>query len=98
MLRQLLLDADETQVTVETAEALLNRWDLVGIREVASALVLSDEELTTSWLVEAVNGVFMQTQEDLTRAMALTQRLREDEDPEARAGAERLLRLLDTGE
>lgn len=70
----------------------------MGVREVAAALVLADDDLATSWLIEAVNSVCMQTEEDLARATVLAQRLRDDRDTEARAGAERLLRLLDTGE
>jgi hypothetical protein len=59
-------------------------------------LVLADDDLTMRWLIEAVNTVYMQTQEDLTRATALAEGLREDGDTEARAGAERLLQLLTT--
>jgi hypothetical protein len=59
-------------------------------------LVLADDDLTMRWLIEAVNTVYMQTQEDLTRATALAEGLWEDGDTEARAGAERLLQLLTT--
>ncbi|MEU7113060.1 hypothetical protein [Streptomyces sp. NPDC046182] len=41
---QLLLDGHDTYVTQETAEALLVRWDVVGLRLVLAADAVADDD------------------------------------------------------
>lgn len=53
-LMRLLLDPDDTFVTSETAQALVGRRDVPGMRLVISALARADEENTANWILDAV--------------------------------------------
>jgi hypothetical protein len=56
VLERLLLDAHDTAVTQETAEALLQRRDLLGLRFVLAALSRAQELSTVDWLAGEVSS------------------------------------------
>ena len=56
ILERLLLDAHDTAVTQETAQALLERRDLVGLRAVLAALSRAEEWWTADQLYGEVFG------------------------------------------
>ncbi len=96
LLRRLLLDEEDTAVTLETAEALLHQRSAAGMALVASAVRSADE--TRSWLETAVHYECMQGWGELLAARRLVEHLaRGHDDAQVRAGAVQLLRLLDTG-
>ena len=96
LLRSLLLDEQNTAVTLETAEALLERAGRAGMELVAWAVAGADEQ-TKSWLIAAVHGVCAQDAEDLAAALRLCRDLSAAEDPRVRTGAQELGRLLRDG-
>ncbi|GAA0716264.1 hypothetical protein GCM10010199_17710 [Dactylosporangium roseum] len=57
-LRRLLLDADDTFVTLVTADALLRRKDPAGLALVARALADADDN-HADWIFTAVQNVYM---------------------------------------
>ncbi|MEU1596500.1 hypothetical protein ABZ468_27495 [Streptomyces sp. NPDC005708] len=92
-LERLLLDPRDTAITQETAEALLQRRDLVGLRTVLAALARAEEWRTAdqldgevynhqSWMIaDGRRGQFVEQLEALAS----------DEDAGVRAEALRLL-------
>ncbi|MCT2591423.1 hypothetical protein LHJ74_16175 [Streptomyces sp. N2-109] len=56
LLERLLLDADDTGVTQETARALLERHDLPGLRAVLAALSRAEALCTADQLAGEVDG------------------------------------------
>jgi hypothetical protein len=54
VLMRLLLDPDDTFVTSETAQALVERRDVPGMRLIISALARADEENTANWILDMV--------------------------------------------
>lgn len=54
VLLRLLLDHEETFVTSETADALVGRGDVAGMRLVVSALARVDDENTESWIWDVI--------------------------------------------
>ncbi|GAA2453854.1 hypothetical protein [Streptomyces macrosporus] len=92
-LHHLLLDAYDTAVTQETAEALLGRGDTTGLRLVLAALGRAEDAETGDHLYAAVTDVCCQSAEDVRRLAALCSTLAaSDPDPVVRAEAEGLLR------
>ncbi|MGA5098543.1 hypothetical protein ACPCAC_14455 [Streptomyces lavendulocolor] len=80
VLLRLLLDGQDTWVTQETAEALLERGDETGLRLVLAALTTADDD-TGDHLHAAVNDVCCQSDEGLERLGTLLAALTGDADP-----------------
>jgi hypothetical protein len=74
------LDGQDTAVTQETAEALLERWDICGLRMVVTALTSADDD-TGDHLCSAFDNVCCQSEEDLKRLAELCSALISDADP-----------------
>jgi hypothetical protein len=91
-LLSLVLDADDTAVTAETAEALLRRHDEIGVRIVAEALTDADDD-HLNWIAAAAGWVFL-FRSDHDAAVQTCRALVDDLDPRLRAGAGQLLDLL----
>ncbi|MFG2293879.1 hypothetical protein [Streptomyces sp. NPDC048603] len=89
VLHRLLLDAQDTAVTRATAEALLARWDVCGLRLVLAALARADAQ-TGDWLEVALYDVCRQSEEDLARLERLASELVSDPDPAIAGEALRL--------
>ncbi|WP_232534035.1 hypothetical protein [Plantactinospora sp. KBS50] len=94
-LRRLLLDADDTFVTLVTADALLRRRDLVGLALVAGALADADDN-RADWIFTAVQDVYMIYAGERDAAVRMCDALLEDPDPGIRQGAARLSGTLTT--
>ncbi|MGW0117872.1 hypothetical protein [Streptomyces sp. NPDC003327] len=92
-MRRLLLDDCDTFVTQETAEALLERGDVLGLRMVLSAFVGADED-TTDQLDAAIFDVCGQLEEEGRRLAALCSALESDADASVSGEARRILDLL----
>lgn len=90
VLRRLLLDGQDTAVTQETAEALLGRGDVRGLRMVLAALAHADDD-TADQLDAAVFDVFCRSAEGLARLEALASALVADADAAVREEAGRIL-------
>lgn len=90
VLARLLLDAHDTYVTRETAQALLLRWDEHGLRLVLAALATADPD-TGDYLQVAVTDVCEQSAEDIERLTALATALASDPDAGIREEARVLL-------
>lgn len=90
ILARLLLDAHNTFVTRETAQALLLRWDVHGLRLVLAALATADPD-TGDHLQAAVTDVCEQSAEDIERLTALASTLASDPDAGVREEARGLL-------
>ncbi|WP_329453625.1 hypothetical protein OG894_44695 (plasmid) [Streptomyces sp. NBC_01724] len=90
VLHRLLLDGRDTFVTQETAEALLGRWDVLGLRMVLSALASADDG-TGDHLDAAILNVCGQSDEDGERLAELCSVLTSDADTAVRGEARRIL-------
>ncbi|MEU1232002.1 hypothetical protein [Streptomyces sp. NPDC005828] len=90
VLQRLLLDSRDTFVTQKTAEALLERWDVPGLRMVLAALASSDDE-TADHLDAAILNVCGQSEEDGERLAALCSALTSDADSAVSGEARRIL-------
>ncbi|MFB7744014.1 hypothetical protein [Streptomyces sp. NPDC056132] len=91
VLQRLLLDGQDTAVTQETAEALLERWDVRGLRMVLAAFSSADDE-TGDHLDVAINNICCQSEEGFTRLEALASALVSDTDASVAGEAGRLVR------
>ncbi|MGW4400619.1 hypothetical protein ACWEHA_35455 [Amycolatopsis nivea] len=91
----LVLDADNTFVTRETAEALLRRHDSAGLAVVAAALADADQN-QGDWIHTAVDDVFVVYDTERDAALRECQALEEDADERTRRGAKLLIRALST--
>ncbi|MEE1782215.1 hypothetical protein PUR71_04630 [Streptomyces sp. SP17BM10] len=93
VLRRLLQDGHDTAVTQKTAEALLERRDLQGLRLVLGAFAGADFD-TTDHLGDAILNVCRQSDEDQEHFEGLATDLASDAEPDetARAQARLLLR------
>ncbi|GAB3277637.1 hypothetical protein [Kineosporia babensis] len=87
----LVLDAEDTAVTLEVAEALLRRRDVCGLRLVARALAQADEG-RSNWIHTAVIEVFGVSAAERDAAVLICEQLAEEDA--ARVGAGRLRDLL----
>ncbi|MEV7570530.1 hypothetical protein [Streptomyces tanashiensis] len=90
VLQRLLLDSRDTFVTQETAEALLERWDVLGLRMVLTALASADDD-TADHLDAAILNVCGQSEEDGERLAALCSALTSDADRAVSGEARRIL-------
>ncbi|WP_326757343.1 hypothetical protein OHB35_53175 [Streptomyces phaeochromogenes] len=88
-----MLDGRDTFVTQETAEALLERWDVVGLRMVLAALASADDG-TGDHLDAAILNVCGQSEEDGERLAALCSALTSDADIDVSGEARRILEPL----
>ncbi|WP_406859170.1 hypothetical protein ABZO31_02400 [Streptomyces sp. HUAS MG47] len=93
VLHRLLLDGRDTIVTHETAEALLERWDVLGLRMVLVALADADDD-TGDQLDDAIHDVCCQSKEDGVRLAALCSALTSDADGDVSREARRILEPL----
>ncbi|MFI0805701.1 hypothetical protein [Streptomyces echinatus] len=91
VLNRLLLDGQDTAVTQETAQALLERWDVRGLRLVLAALTVADAD-TGDHLCMAVDDVCLRSEEDLERLVGLCSALASDADAAIREEAGHLRR------
>lgn len=95
VLHRLLLDAQDTGVTQETAEALLARGDTQGLRIVLVALSCAAETWTLDQLGAAVDcDPNWMTEEGESRLVRGLQELTADDDAGVRSEAERLLKPI----
>ncbi|GGP96585.1 hypothetical protein [Streptomyces roseolilacinus] len=94
VLHRLLLDGQDTAVTQDTAEALLERGDAHGLRMVLAALARADDD-TADHLDAAVDNVCRQSDEGLARLEALCRVLVSDADASVRDEAREILRARD---
>ncbi|MFI5916674.1 hypothetical protein [Dactylosporangium sp. NPDC051541] len=88
-LRRLLLDADDTFVTLVTADALLRRKDPAGLALVARALTDADDN-HADWISTAVQNVYMIYASERDAAVRICNALLEEPDPGIRQGAAHL--------
>jgi hypothetical protein len=88
MLMRLLLDPDDTAVTLETAEALLSREDGAGLELLLRAAARGDEDTLNELATAVHNHVIDHGNENLDRRCA---GLLTPGDPELTLGARRLL-------
>ncbi|MER5777388.1 hypothetical protein ABT144_24480 [Streptomyces sp. NPDC002039] len=92
VLHRLLLDGQNTAVTRETAEALLERGDICGLRMVLAALSSADDG-TSDYLDGAINDVCCQSEEGLAQLEELSSVLVSDADDSISNEASRILRV-----
>ena len=90
---RLVLDADDTFVTLTTAETLLRRQDRAGLEIVAEALFSADFQHRT-YIHEAVTAVFMVLATERDRAVDICDALSLDASTEVRDGAVELRGML----
>jgi hypothetical protein len=79
-LQRLLLDAADTVVTRETAEALLRRKDQIGLGTVARALADAEAD-HADWIADAVHEVFAIYATDRDEAVRTCDELIENGEP-----------------
>lgn len=89
----LLLDPEDTFVTRRTADALLRRKDAVGLRIVAAALAVADDN-HADWIESTVVDVFGIYSRDLETARRICEQISADSSPRIAAGADRLRATL----
>lgn len=96
VLERLLLDPDDTAVTQETARALLERRDVLGLRAVLSALSRAEEWWTVDELVAEVDTDprWVAEGEGAAEFVEHLRSLTSHEDPGVCAEAHRLLQRL----
>ncbi|GAA4895397.1 hypothetical protein ACFPM3_16490 [Streptomyces coeruleoprunus] len=92
-LHRLLLDAHDTAVTMETAEALLERRDTRGLRLVLGALTEADED-TGQELLTSLDRIHGRSWEDIARLRHLATELTSDADEAVAAEARGILGRL----
>jgi hypothetical protein len=84
VLLNLVLDAEKTFVTLETAEALLRRKDVAGlviVSAAAAAAAAAAENEVADWLHSAVDSVFSHFERDRDSAMLICPALVDDPRP-----------------
>ncbi|MFE2410090.1 hypothetical protein ACFXDE_17315 [Kitasatospora sp. NPDC059408] len=87
VLRRLLQDGQDTAVTQGTAEALLRRRDLLGLRLVLAAFAGADVD-TTDHLGDAILNVCLRSDEDQEYFEGLATELASDAEPDEAARTE----------
>jgi hypothetical protein len=92
-LLRLVLDVNDTFVTLATAEALLRRQDIAGFTIVAEALVSADFQHRT-YIHDAVTAAFMVFASERDRAMEACDALLFDVSAQVRQGASELREML----
>lgn len=91
--RELVLDADNTYVTLRTAEGLLARKDRAGLAIVASAWMSANDQ-QVNWICTAIDYELTVFSDDRDKALALFEELSEDADEQVAEGAREFLELL----
>ncbi|MFC8455215.1 hypothetical protein [Kitasatospora sp. NPDC057223] len=95
VLHRLLLDVQDTAVTSETAEALLARGDLAGLRAVLAARADATDQWTADQLVAELNGdPRWMTGDGAAELIRQLRVLAADTDPGVRNEARQRLSLL----
>ena len=92
-LLRLVLDVNDTLVTLATAEALLRRQDTAGFTIVAEALVEADIQHST-YIHDAVTAVFMVFASERDHAVEACDALSLDTSAQVRQGAAQLREML----
>ncbi|MFF2778919.1 hypothetical protein ACFVU3_28990 [Streptomyces sp. NPDC058052] len=92
-LRRLLLDEWDTAVTQETAEALLERRDVIGLRLVLEALAAADDD-TADQLDDAITSVCRQSVTGVAQLEQFCLELASDLDGSLREEASAILLQL----
>ncbi|MGW2254327.1 HEAT repeat domain-containing protein [Kitasatospora sp. NPDC001660] len=87
VLRRLLQDGRDTAVTQQTAEALLERRDVLGLRLVLGAFAGADFD-TADHLSDAILNVCLQSDEDQEYFEGLTSELASDAEADEAARTE----------
>ena len=90
---QLVLDVNDTFVTLTTAEALIRRREPAGLGIIAEALSSADFQHRT-YIHEAVTAVFMVFAEERDRAVEACDALSLDANAQVRKGAVQLREML----
>ena len=93
VLLRLVLDGDDTFVTLTTADALLRRQDTAGFTIVAEALASADTQQQT-YIHDAVAAVFLLFSSDRDRALQTCDALTRETDDQVRRGAVALRGML----
>ncbi|MEU4391006.1 hypothetical protein [Kribbella sp. NPDC023855] len=93
VLVRLVLDVQDTYVTLETAEALLRRQDVAGLRIVVEALALADVQ-QSAYIQDAVGTVFMVFASERDRALERCDALSRDASARVRQGSAELREML----
>lgn len=92
-LASLVLDAEDTFVTVVTAEALLRRKDAAGLSIVAATFAEADAT-QSEWIGSAVQDVYGVFADERDAAIRVCTTLTRDSDPRTCSGATDLIVLL----
>lgn len=96
LLVELVLDAEDTAVTLEASAALTKRGDRTGLEVLATALATADEQ-QTNWIETGIGDALGTSDDARDKAMATVRKcLTEVSDDAAVRGNERLLSLLRT--
>lgn len=96
LLRELVLDAEDTAVTLAASTALMTRSDRAGVSILATALTTADDQ-QADWIEAGIAEALRDSEESRHKAMALVgEVLEEAPDGAARGGLQRLLSLLRT--
>ncbi|MFH8717357.1 hypothetical protein [Streptomyces zaomyceticus] len=93
VLHRLLLDGRDTAVTQDTAEALLERRDVIGLRLVLEALAVADDD-TADHLDDAITNVCRQSDEDVAQLELFCLELASDPAESVRGEAAAILLQL----
>jgi len=89
----LVLDPDDTAVTLATALALVRRHDLAGLRVIAAGLASADDN-SQQYISDAVDRVLGIYASELSDAIGSCRALGEDADQHVRTGSMRLMEIL----
>ena len=89
----LLLDAEDTAVTLATALGLVRRHDLAGLRVIAAGLASADDN-SEQYISDAVDRVLRIYASELSDAIGSCRVLGEDADEHVRTGSVRLMEIL----
>ena len=96
LLRELVLDAEDTAVTLAASTALMERGDRAGLGILAAALATADDQ-QGNWIEAGVAEALGESEEARDKAMAIARECFAGAvDDAARRGTERLLSLLRT--
>lgn len=94
LLRELVLDAENTAVTLAASTALMERGDRTGLDILAAALATADDQ-QVNWIEAGIADALGESDEASDKAMAIVRdRFMGARDEAARRGIERLLSLL----
>lgn len=96
LLRELVLDAEDTAVTLAASTALMARVTRAGLGILAAALATADDQ-QADWIEAGIAEALRDSERSRDKALALVgEGLPEATDGAARVGVQRLLSLLRT--